>query len=424
MAAVASEGYSTSTAVAHGKVETAVVDQSAVVQMMKEWIESLPFPAIANDWQSEEITCIAMNDHYVKDQNCPREFLMNKNNRVLDPTHLTSLPAAVRVGIRAALAYGHQFDTHFETVESAAPGTKFMKKVSIRTVRVAGFRFVVGWQHHMGKDVQYGSRSSGWWKLAEDLVTKKASAVSLPVSWIQEEEASKWQAELNGVFDQTEHLCRKEDLDAAILKALAHKKSPVILCDPFLPECPVIGVNAAAQAMTGWGHVGRQEVASADVRLLAGAKPSERGGYHLTYGRYAEGEEEELQRLAVRAARANGRPCSVKFRKMFELPGDRPLSLWLQGVTVAYGVNKGPLGGGAHIWYLVGILSDAPVDAWEKEAPSSVAMASLKQALQEVLEAHDALPKPGDSQEAGEKDWHPYGGDVRLLSKLVWHCQP
>lgn len=398
MAAVASEGYSTSTAVAHGKVETAVVDQSAVVQMMKEWIESLPFPAIANDWQSEEITCIAMNDHYVKDQNCPREFLMNKNNRVLDPTHLTSLPAAVRVGIRAALAYGHQFDTHFETVESAAPGTKFMKKVSIRTVRVAGFRFVVGWQHHMGKDVQYGSRSSGWWKLAEDLVTKKASAVSLPVSWIQEEEASKWQAELNGVFDQTEHLCRKEDLDAAILKALAHKKSPVIL----------------------W----RQEVASADVRLLAGAKPSERGGYHLTYGRYAEGEEEELQRLAVRAARANGRPCSVKFRKMFELPGDRPLSLWLQGVTVAYGVNKGPLGGGAHIWYLVGILSDAPVDAWEKEAPSSVAMASLKQALQEVLEAHDALPKPGDSQEAGEKDWHPYGGDVRLLSKLVWHCQP
>ena len=27
--------------------------------------------------------------------------------------------------------------------------------------------------------------------------------------------------------------------------------------DPFLPECPVIGVNAAAQAMTGWASVGR-----------------------------------------------------------------------------------------------------------------------------------------------------------------------
>eukprot|EP00439_Symbiodinium_sp_Y106_P050209 s2039_g6.t1 len=40
MAAVASDGYSASAAVGHGKVETAVVDQSAVVQMMKEWIES------------------------------------------------------------------------------------------------------------------------------------------------------------------------------------------------------------------------------------------------------------------------------------------------------------------------------------------------------------------------------------------------
>eukprot|EP00913_Durusdinium_trenchii_P022233 g20892.t1 len=115
-------------------------------QVIKDLIEALPFPAIANDWQTEEIKCVAMNDHYVENQNCPRDFLLNKNNRVLDPTHLTSLPGSVRVGIRSALAHGFPFDTNFETVMSASPDQKFIKRVSIRMVIVGGFRFILGTQ--------------------------------------------------------------------------------------------------------------------------------------------------------------------------------------------------------------------------------------------------------------------------------------
>eukprot|EP00438_Fugacium_kawagutii_P004325 Skav220057 [mRNA] locus=scaffold1709:5302:27213:- [translate_table: standard] len=364
--------------------------RSKAVQIIKELIESLPFPAIANDWQHEEIRCIAMNDHYVENQNCPREFLMNKNNRVLDPTHLTSLPGSVRVGIRAALAYGCPFDTNFETVMSASPSEKFIKRVSIR------------WQHHLGKDMRYGLSNAEWWTLAALRLQEKAGKAV--------ESAAAWIAEPTGIFQQTDILCRKEDLDKAIWKSLDALKFPILLCDPFLPECPVIGVNPAAQTLTDWAAAG-DEVTLADAKLLSGAGPLQRGAQYLTYGRYDKGEE--LERVAVRTACANGRPCSVAFRGMYAFRGK--CSMWLQGVTVAQGVNKGPLGGGMQIWYLatwldaagcghedglfrdmrcmklfmcfpplsrlmkdVGVLSEESPENWANAAPKSPALEAVK----------------------------------------------
>lgn len=393
--------------------------KSKAVLIVKELIEALPFPAIANDWQHEEIRCIAMNDHYVENQNCPREFLMNKNNRVLDPTHLTSLPGSVRVGIRAALAYGYPFDTNFETVMSASPSEKFIKRVSIRMVVVCGYRFVIGWQHHLGKDMRYGLSNAEWWTLAALKLQEKAEAENFEAGWVSEESAVGWTAEPTGVFEQTDILCRKEDLDKAIWKSLDALEFPVLLCDPFLPECPVIGLNKSAQTLTGWAAVG-DEVTVADAKLLAGASPLQRGAQYLTYGRYEKSEE--LERVAVRTACANGRPCSVAFRQMYAFRGD--CSMWLQGVTVAQGVNRGPLGGGTQIWYLVGILSkDSPAD-WAAAAPKSPAMEAVKAALQGILvSAEKDLPcnTVPFAQMDKHQSAHPYGGEVRLLQETLWH---
>ncbi|CAJ1459470.1 unnamed protein product [Effrenium voratum] len=389
------------------------------IQVIKDWIESLPFPAIANDWQREEITCVAMNDHYVENQNCPREFLMNKNNRVLDPTHLTSLPGVVRVGIRAALAYGYPFDTNFETVMSASPTEKFIKRVSIRTVLVGGLRFVVGWQHHLGKDLRYGSRCAEWWLLADAKLKEKAAAANMEVFWIAEKESRRWAADLTGTFQQTDILCRKENLDEVLIKAVNKHDFAILLCDPFLPECPVIALNEAAQKLTGWGPVGN-EVTRADAKLMAGADALHRGAQYLTYGRYSPGEEEE--RIAVRTACANGRPTAASFRPMYSLPGE--CSMWLQGVSLAQGVNKGPLSGGGNVWYLVGLLSSEPKERWAEAAPTSASMAAVKVSFQEILDtAETALPcqtVPCVEMEAPTAG-HPYGGDIRLVKETLWH---
>lgn len=48
--------------------------KSKAVLIIKELIEALPFPAIANDWQHEEIRCIAMNDHYVENRTALENF--------------------------------------------------------------------------------------------------------------------------------------------------------------------------------------------------------------------------------------------------------------------------------------------------------------------------------------------------------------
>ena len=392
--------------------------RSKAVKVIKELIESLPFPAIANDWQCEEIRCIAMNDHYVENQNCPREFLMNKNNRVLDPTHLTSLPGSVRVGIRAALAYGCPFDTNFETVMSASPSEKFIKRVSIRMVVVCGYRFIIGWQHHLGKDMRYGLSNAEWWTLAALKLQEKAEADNFEAGWISEESAAHWIAEPTGVFQQTDVLCRKEDLDKAIWKSLDALEFPILLCDPFLPECPVIGLNPSAQALTGWAAAG--DVTRADAKLLSGAGPLQRGAQYLTYGRYEKGEE--LERVAVRTACANGRPCCVPFRGMYAFRGK--CSMYLQGVTVAQGVNKGPLGGGMQIWYLVGILSEDSPENWAKAVQTSSAMEAVKGAFEEIL-ASAEKDMPCNTVPFAQMDEHPsahpYGGDVRLLQETLWH---
>lgn len=67
--------------------------------------------------------------------------------------------------------------------------------------------------------------------------------------------------------------------------------------------------------------------------------------------------------------------------------------MWLQGVTLGQGVNRGPLGGGMMIWYLVAILSKEPKEHWALAAPSSQAMATVKAAFEDFMaKAEKELP--------------------------------
>mmetsp|Transcript_86223 Transcript_86223/g.155311 ORF Transcript_86223/g.155311 Transcript_86223/m.155311 type:complete len:432 (-) Transcript_86223:557-1852(-) len=427
----------------------------AAAKVIQDVVESAPFPLIANDWQSCEITCLAMNDHYVQDKECPRHMLLSQNSGFLDPSQFTSLPASVRLGIRAAMAYGHAFDAHFESVKSAAPCKKIMKTISMRTVVLDGQRFVICSQHKMGDKKSYGPPDLDWWARIEQLVAGKAKDAGLTEHWIRKEESSLWCGVLDGIFEQTDHLCRKEQLDQALIKAMSALPFPFLLCDPFLPDCPVICLNEAAQALTGWGEV-RAGVAQADVKLLEGAPGPTHGAYHVNYGRYKAGEEEEeAERLAVRATCANGRPCAAKFRQMHELSGDTPCSIWFQGCSMAQGV-KGPLSG-TTVWYLIGLLSPEPDPVqWSRGASCTKDMASCRSAFEKVLSrpetwqgaesnepppsepaSHEgpapsptltseapSEPPSGPPRRASEKslsELESRGGDVKLLSCPLWH---
>lgn len=394
-------------------------DRKAVaVRVIEELIKATPFPAIANDWQCPEISCVAMNDHYVNHMQCPREMLMHKNNRVLDPAHLTRLPAKIRVGIRAAMAYGFQFHAHFESVKTANRSNVFMKTVSMRTVIIDGFRFVVAWQHTLGKArSEFGTASETWWEMLYELCDAKAAAAGVRVHWITEEASLKWQGVEDGIFEQTDFLCRKEVLDQALIMSIMELPFPAFICDPFLPECPLIGLNAAAQALTGWKEVS-SEVIDSDKKLVDGSKAAERGSYHVSYGIYGQDEEEE--RLAVRAACANGRPCVVRFRRMYE-PPSKDITLQLQGVTLAQGVNRGPLSG-CDVWYLLGLLGRASDRVkWVEGSDYAAAITSIRSSVERILRP-DLTPQLSVPFEESSF-LHPYGGDLKLLRTPLWHTQ-
>lgn len=379
-------------------------------------MEAAPFPTIASDWEEVEMCCVAMNDHYVEHMKCPREMLMNRNNRVLDPTHYTSLPGKVRLGIRSAFAYGHNFSACFESVKTADRGQRFMKSVAIRTVALDRHRFIIGWQHTLGEKT-YG-RDATWWQELEALVARAAAAENLQARWFTPEDAGLWEGCEDGYFIQTETLCRKERLDEAVARAVASLPFPAFACDPFLPECPVIALNAAARALTGWAEVGKG-VAAADKRLLDGAKGAARGAYHINYGQYGEEESEHQERLSVRAACSNGRPCAARFRDMYGEPGEEAPCMWLQGATLAQGVNAGPLSG-CDVWYLLGVLGEkAEPEEWSSSAKLKEAMDALRSSLAKFIDPRHSpwLTTAVSETEAG----HPYGGDVKLLQVPLWH---
>eukprot|EP00913_Durusdinium_trenchii_P022234 g20893.t1 len=83
---------------------------------------------------------------------------------------------------------------------------------------------------------------------------------------------------------------------------------------------------------------------------------------------------------------------------------------------MAQGVNKGPLGGGMQIWYLVGVLSKEPKEEWATAAPSSAALQAVKAAFQEIMaSAEKGLAcdtTPFAQTEAPATSAHPYGGDA------------
>ena len=95
--------------------------------------------------------------------------------------------------------------------------------------------------------------------------------------------------------------------------------------------------------------------------------------------------------IMLKRPEANGVPCAAAFRGMYAFAGD--CSMWLQGVTLGQGVNKGPLGGGMMIWYLVGILAQEPKQQWAAAAAQSEAMCAVKKAISDfMLRAEKELP--------------------------------
>lgn len=409
--------------------------KSSALQCIANVIDACPFPALANDWGLAEIKCCAVNSHYEENKQIPKEQLLGKNNRTLDPTHMTSLPGKVRLGIRAAMSYGFRYNQKFVSVKTAEPERQFMKSISMRTVCLGGHRFIIALQRTSGDhtaltrtfngDRAYRGTMADWWVQIEDLVSGEATRTGLSVAWVQAEDAAKWEASFkSGIFEQTQFFCRKEQLDQALQKAMSDLSYPAILLDPFLPECPVIGLNQAAQELTGWKNMS-SHVASADrvleqVDYAGGAG----GAYHINYGAYSMDEVEE--RLAVRASCCNGRPCLARFRRMYDYPpdsaaGEPQIFMKLQGVTLCQGVIAGPLSGG-DVWYLVGILGKDDVSAqnWFASAETIENWSCLQEAVMKVLNEPEGINNfPMPSEEAP----HPYGGQVALLRSPLWHLE-
>jgi len=402
--------------------------KAAALECITRIIDACPFPAIANDWEMPEIKCVAMNQHYVDHKRCPKDRLLGKNNRVLDPTHQTSLPGKVRLDLRAAFAFGSHYDRDFVSVKTDDPGRKFTKSIGVRTMTLGDHRFVIGVQRTRGDlkaegtfqgDPVYAGTTKEWWEKIESLMRDFAPAVGLEPSWISEQEASRWHTAIRGTFKQTDTRCRKEQLDGVMKELVANLAQPVLLLDPFLPDCPVIAVNKAAQALTGWSEIDLNiaeccQRMSEDDSLLAG------GAYHINYGLYTR--EDQGERIAVRTACSNGRPCAAAFRDMYKSRDEPPVPMWLQGVTLAVGVDEGPLSGG-DVWYLIALLGDASSPG-EEDCASSIQPdgewnvvsmhmeALLKDSeLKDKLNAVQPLASP-----------HPYGGEIKLLDDALWHA--
>jgi hypothetical protein len=397
------------------------------VQCIQEVVEACPFPVIANDWELSEIKCCAMNDHYVHHMRCPKEQLLGKNNRVLDPTHHTSLPSKVRLGIRASMSYGHNFYSCFTSVKTADRHITFMKEIGMRMCALSGHRFIFGIQRTQGDRAATGDNYKGdpvfegtmneWWTHIEQLVLQAASQQALTVSWVSPHEAAIWGAQLRGVYSQTEQFCRKEQLNKVLLDLVEGFGKPVALLDPFLPECPVIALNAEAQKLTKWGPISI-DVSSADQHLEQLQFSHGAGGaYHINYGAYTSEEDDE--RLEVRTACCNGRPCFATFRRMYEYPDVDPVLMSLQGVTLGQGVHEGPLSGD-DVWYLVAIFGQDAVglDTWRESAEVTQTGQQLADLITGVLANGQQVQSESVSDSSST---NPYGGEIMLLGQPVWH---
>lgn len=155
-----------------------------------------------------------------------------------------------------------------------------------------------------------------------------------------------------------------------------------------------------------------------DAQLLAGKPVSAVGTYHLHFGRYYIGEEAE--RLAVRAAVTNGRPCAAHFRGMEEFRGKQPRTMWLQGITVGQGVSHVSTLRGAEVWYLVGILGDSgDLVKWASSASCAKMKKLLHSAIENIMSDELAL---NEMQRSSKKvSSHVDVGDIKLIRSPLWH---
>lgn len=268
-------------------------------------------------------------------------------------------------------------------------------------------------------DPVYPGSMPDWWQQTEELLAESATRAGLSVAWVALEEAAKWEAQMDGVFEQTDMTCLKEQVDQALQQVVADFSHPAVLLDPFLPECPVIALNQAAQTLTGWDEVGMNSgVAYADSRLEETHYAGGAGGaYHVNYGAFSK--EEVLEQLAVRTACCNGRPCVATFRRMYEFPSKEPVFMKLQGVTIGQGIIKGALSGG-EVWYLIGILGQTGgnPEEWSASSEAVDIWASLSEAVEKAMTQNEAiLAQPVPTQDTP----HPYGGQVATIRRPIWH---
>lgn len=406
--------------------------KAIAVKCIKDCIESCDFPALANDWGLAEHKCIAMNDAYEKSKQCPKDRLIGKNNRTLDPSivNMPIVPADTRLGIRQAMAYGLRFETHFVSTKNMDRDIRFMKHISMRTVSVGNHRFIFGLQFDFDETtvdsamherfVSAKFQHNMHWKNIEKSLAQQVNASGLQTVpyWIGEEDTKYWEP-TSLTLEKTTDTCQKEQLDRVMSQAFINfTMCPVVLLDPILPECPVIAMNRAAQVLTGWDEI---TTASNADKVLEQINFAGGGGgaYHLNYGAYTYDEMQE--KLSVHAACANGRPCLARFRDMYEFPSKDPIYMKLQGVTLSEGSGSGPLNG-AGIWYLIGVLGRNSVsdsaEHWAEGKEVRQGWASLQSVVQQVMDQRETLKDvpmpPKDSP-------HPYGGRVTLLSKPMWH---
>jgi len=305
--------------------------------------------------------------------------------------------------------------------------TKFMKHISMRTVRVAGHRFIFGmqrdWDDIKADGEQFGSESVSArlhhtqnWGFIEKRLEEIAVNVGLSTSWISEKDQLAWKPSIGKPELNKEH-CNKEQLDQVLQSVVERSRVPAVLLDPFLPECPVIAVNAAAQKLTGWTETSSTTAASAD-RVLEEVDYSGGGGgaYYLNYGAYDHDQTDE--RLAVQAACANGRPVTAMFRDMYEQSNpEKPVYMRLQGMTVGQGSGPGPLNG-EPIWYLVGLLGNTGTDPedWEQSKEMKNGWANLRTSLEIATQTPEVIRDMNMPPIN-----HPMGGRVVLASQAVWH---
>jgi PAS domain S-box-containing protein len=67
---------------------------------------------------------------------------------------------------------------------------------------------------------------------------------------------------------QVEHMAEQDRMTAALLAAIAHSTEPMVLSDARLPDTPMIAVNAAFEALSGYPRI---ELVGRNCRLLQGA---------------------------------------------------------------------------------------------------------------------------------------------------------